>query len=206
MSTTRLDLELDPDDLDKVLQLFVRHSEDSIGWAQLPVSQENWANKSLAALADAVPGVKGRVLVWVLSPGSERDWHADAKSCKRWEMGTADDQVTAIHIPLQTNKDAFFQDASGVTKMEVGEVWAVDITKNHRVVNDGDEARIHLLLDTYGSSELRDLLGADYCRAADEEEDVAEDGDDDGVSELASGGDAEECYDDEDSGDGGEGE
>ena len=205
MIAKKLDIEFDPDDLKKVLGLFTRRAESQGGWFGVTVDQEQWGTPALQEVTRAVPGVKGRVIAWVLSPGSERGWHADAKTCKHWMMGVDDDQVTAIHIPLQTNDQAFFEDRSGKTKMEVGEAWAIDITRPHRVVNGGEEPRIHLLLDTYGSDELRALMGQDFCRAC-QEEHADDEGYEENVSEPSPFYQKEEGDSEEDSDEGGEDE
>ncbi len=42
--------------------------------------------------------------------------------------------------------------------MKAGECWLFDAWRNHKVVNHSDETRIHLVLDTAGSSRFWDIV------------------------------------------------
>ncbi len=60
-------------------------------------------------------------------------WHADFYNCK-------------AHIPLQTNdKCISYADGEQVV-MHAGDVWRMDNTVEHCVVNDGDDDRITLIV------------------------------------------------------------
>lgn len=57
-----------------------------------------------------------------------------------------------IHIPLQTNPDVIFTSHDEQAHLPAGEAWLLDTWHSHQVVNDSDETRIHLVVDTTGSS------------------------------------------------------
>lgn len=53
-----------------------------------------------------------------------------------------------IHIPIITNKECFFKIDGEIKNMKEGEVWEINNNeKEHSVENNGNEDRIHLLMD-----------------------------------------------------------
>lgn len=53
-----------------------------------------------------------------------------------------------IHIPLVTNDNCIFTVGDESINMKVGEIWEMNNDKlPHSVVNDGDEDRVHLIID-----------------------------------------------------------
>ncbi len=81
-----------------------------------------------------------------IQPGYVMPMHID--SDPYW-----DDRVR-IHVPIVTNDKVEFQCAEETRHMKVGECWIFDNKKPHGVVNGGNEARVHLVMDTLGSKEL----------------------------------------------------
>ena len=57
-----------------------------------------------------------------------------------------------IHIPVITNSDVTFYCGDELINMKSGECWIFDSWRNHRVINAAGEDRIHLVIDTAGSS------------------------------------------------------
>ena len=57
-----------------------------------------------------------------------------------------------IHIPVTTNPDVTFYCGDEAIHMQAGECWIFDSWRNHRVVNASDTDRVHLVVDTAGSS------------------------------------------------------
>lgn len=57
-----------------------------------------------------------------------------------------------IHIPVITNPQVRFHCGDQSVHMGEGEVWLFDNWRLHRVENQSDQARIHLVADTTGSS------------------------------------------------------
>ena len=53
-----------------------------------------------------------------------------------------------IHIPIVTNEKCFFTVGDEIKNLQVGEIWEINNGfKLHEVSNDGDEDRIHLIVD-----------------------------------------------------------
>lgn len=65
-----------------------------------------------------------------------------------------------IHIPVITNPGVAFTCAGETVHLAAGECWLLDSFHRHSVENRGDDARVHLVLDTVGSSRLWDLIDA----------------------------------------------
>ena len=57
-----------------------------------------------------------------------------------------------IHIPVITNPLVTFFCADQKTHMKAGQCWIFNSWRRHQVTNDGDADRIHLVIDTAGSS------------------------------------------------------
>lgn len=71
-----------------------------------------------------------------------------------------------IHIPVFTNPDVLFHCGDTHVHMAAGETWIFDSWKKHRVDNNSDEFRVHLVIDTAGSTRFWDLVGASEWRCA----------------------------------------
>ena len=108
-----------------------------------------------------IPGSKERIRFMRLAPhGGELARHADITDRA---AGTRDGYVARLHIPLVTHKNVFFESwglRGEHQKMHfaAGSLNYLDQRKPHRVVNRSSVERIHLVVDTYSSQELRDLL------------------------------------------------
>ena len=57
-----------------------------------------------------------------------------------------------IHIPVATNPAVTFHCGAEQLHMQAGECWIFDSWRRHQVVNGGGATRIHLVIDTCGSS------------------------------------------------------
>ena len=63
-----------------------------------------------------------------------------------------------IHIPIVTNPEVIFHCGPERLHMAAGECWIFDSWRRHRVVNASERARIHLVIDTSGSSGFWDMV------------------------------------------------
>ncbi len=63
-----------------------------------------------------------------------------------------------IHIPIVTNPEVIFHCGPERLHMGAGECWIFDSWRRHRVVNASDRSRIHLVIDTSGSSRFWDMV------------------------------------------------
>lgn len=66
-----------------------------------------------------------------------------------------------IHIPIITTEDVLFHCDSETVNMQAGDTWLFDNWRMHSVENNSDIYRVHLVIDTVGSSAFWDV--ANYC-------------------------------------------
>lgn len=76
-----------------------------------------------------------------------------------------------IHIPIVTDPSVIFHCGSAGLHMGPGECWIFDSWRRHRVVNPSTRDRVHLVIDTCGSSRFWDTVRA--VEAADPSETAA---------------------------------
>jgi hypothetical protein len=88
--------------------------------------------------------VLGRSRLMRLAGGNEVPIHVDA--IYHWY------KHVRIHIPVITNDQVIFHCGDSEVNMKAGECWLFDAWRKHKVVNHSDETRVHLVLDTAGSS------------------------------------------------------
>ncbi len=65
---------------------------------------------------------------------------------------------TRIHIPIVTHPDVNFNCDDNNVHMAEGEAWIFDNWRRHSVVNNSPYTRVHLVLDTSGSTYFWDLV------------------------------------------------
>jgi hypothetical protein len=63
-----------------------------------------------------------------------------------------------IHIPITTTEDVLFYCGDKHVHMAAGEAWIFNSWSQHTVENNGDKTRVHLVLDTTGSTRFWDLV------------------------------------------------
>ncbi|WP_019029338.1 aspartyl/asparaginyl beta-hydroxylase domain-containing protein [Colwellia piezophila] len=63
-----------------------------------------------------------------------------------------------IHIPIITDADVIFHCGDKAVHMAEGECWIFDTWKQHRVVNNSSKDRVHLVIDTFGSSQFWQMI------------------------------------------------
>ena len=81
-----------------------------------------------------------RILITRLKPHSNISPHLD--------HGTSLTKVKRTHIPLYTNPGVFFIVGDEAIHMKQGEIWEINNSnKNHAVVNNSPEPRLHLIID-----------------------------------------------------------
>ena len=61
-----------------------------------------------------------------------------------------------LHIPIVTNKDCLFSVGDDIRNLNVGEIWEINNDKKtHGVSNNGDEDRIHLIVDWINNDDIQ---------------------------------------------------
>ncbi len=63
-----------------------------------------------------------------------------------------------IHIPIVTSPNVIFYCGDKHVHMPAGTCWIFDSWRLHRVVNRGEQARVHLVIDTAGSSHFWEMV------------------------------------------------
>ena len=94
--------------------------------------------------------VFGRSRLMSLDPGSEVPLHNDINYY--WY------NRVRIHVPIVTDENVLFYCGDIKVHLGAGESWIFDSWKNHRVVNGADFTRVHLVLDTAGSSKCWQMV------------------------------------------------
>jgi L-proline cis-4-hydroxylase len=70
-----------------------------------------------------------------------------------------DKELVRIHVPLETDADAYTSEEETIYRMGLGEVWFLDATKVHSIANFSTTTRTHLLLD-FGAEEPHQVVRA----------------------------------------------
>ncbi|MCU7995187.1 aspartyl/asparaginyl beta-hydroxylase domain-containing protein [Shewanella glacialipiscicola] len=88
--------------------------------------------------------VIGRTRLMRLDAGCEVPLHSDINH--HWY------KRVRVHIPIVTTEDVVFQCNDKRVHMAAGDCWIFDSWKFHKVENNSDQTRIHLVVDFAGSS------------------------------------------------------
>jgi hypothetical protein len=65
-----------------------------------------------------------------------------------------------VHVPIVTQPTVRFECGEVAIHMAAGECWIFDTWRNHNVINDARQSRIHLVADTVGGEAFWDLVAA----------------------------------------------
>ena len=84
----------------------------------------------------------GRSRLMRLSGHAEVTRHAD--------QGYYWTERVRVHVPIVTQPTVRFECGDAAINMAAGECWIFDTWRQHRVINDAVESRIHLVVDTVG--------------------------------------------------------
>lgn len=101
---------------------------------------------------------KEAVRLLSLAPKSYIKEHTDDKA-------GYEDGFFRIHIPIQTNEKVVFRLNGNTLPMKVGECWYANFNLPHYVSNDGNDDRIHLVIDCIRnewSDKLFQAIGYDF--------------------------------------------
>lgn len=63
-----------------------------------------------------------------------------------------------VHVPIVTQPTVRFECGSAQINMAAGECWIFDTWRQHRVLNDAVQSRVHLVVDTVGGGAFWDLV------------------------------------------------
>lgn len=100
----------------------------------------------------SLEAVVGRVRLMRLSGRAEVQQHVDFDYY--WN------ERVRVHIPILTQPEVRFVCGDASVNMAEGECWIFDTWRQHNVFNHAEAARIHLVVDTVGSTGFWDLVNA----------------------------------------------
>lgn len=86
-----------------------------------------------------------------LGPGAEIREHQDY-------MLNIDDGMARVHVPVRTSEKVSFYLEGRPVPMQPGEAWYLDFNRTHAVRNDGDNYRIHLVIDLVANDWVRSFF------------------------------------------------
>ncbi len=81
----------------------------------------------------------GRVVITKLAPGRRVHAHVDVPRLAGY--------YSRYHVPLQTSEGATFRCGDETVHMAAGEVWWFDNRVEHAAANEGQDDRLHLIID-----------------------------------------------------------
>ncbi|MEP3891799.1 MAG: aspartyl/asparaginyl beta-hydroxylase domain-containing protein [Hellea sp.] len=92
------------------------------------------------------------VRLMALTPGSIIKPHHDHDL-------SIEDGFARFHIPITTNADVSFTLNDQAVNMQVGECWYLRLSDTHSVKNQGDETRVHMVIDAPVTPEMLAFMG-----------------------------------------------
>jgi hypothetical protein len=104
----------------------------------------------LVQILATLGAVWGRVRLMRLAAQAEVEPHVDMDYY--WH------ERVRVHIPIVTRPQVRFLCGEAEVNMAPGECWIFDTWRLHRVINAGDQPRIHLVADTIGSERFWQLV------------------------------------------------
>lgn len=94
--------------------------------------------------------VVGRTRLMKLEAGCEVPLHSDINY--HWY------KRVRVHIPITTTETVIFQCGDKRIHMPAGDCWIFDSWKFHKVENNSNQSRVHLVIDFAGSSRFWDMI------------------------------------------------
>ena len=111
----------------------------------------------IESILSILPGNCHRVRLMRLEAGRKIYWHHDGF------LFGLDRRIARFHIPIRTNPGVQLQVGHEDCHWQAGGLYFLDNSFPHRLVNAGDQDRIHLVFDMEVSPELVDLFPADFA-------------------------------------------
>lgn len=101
-------------------------------------------------ILDAFQCPHGRIRILKLEPGAAIAPHRDIRK----EVANIAFGKVRLHVPIYTNDRVFFFVGKERLQMQPGRLYYVNFSKKHHVRNDGDKARVHLVMDLHANEWL----------------------------------------------------
>jgi hypothetical protein len=105
----------------------------------------------LSQVLGSVGAVIGRSRLMRLAGQAEVARHAD--------QGYYWAERVRIHVPITTQPTVRFECGDAAVNMAAGECWIFDTWRQHRVLNDAEQSRVHLVADSVGGVRFWEHVG-----------------------------------------------
>ena len=105
----------------------------------------------IGALLGSLAAAKLRVRLMRLAAGGRIGRHRDRQY--GWDL-----PVLRLHVPIVTHPDVEFLLADRRVDMRPGELWHLELARDHEVVNRSPVDRVHLVIDLVNGPEIRAQL------------------------------------------------
>jgi len=106
-------------------------------------------------ILDAIPAEKERVRLMKLKAGTKISKHTD-KVDKDIKSG----KIVRLHIPIITTREvkmiSWLKGGIAEFHMAKGECWWLDVSLPHKVENDSDIDRVHLVVDIFNNDNIKE--------------------------------------------------
>ena len=113
-------------------------------------------------ILDKIPAEKERVRLMKLEAGTIIAKHTD-KVDKDIKSG----RIVRLHVPVITNKNVkmFSWLSGGLAEfhMAKGECWWLDVSLPHKVENNSETDRVHLVVDIYNNDTIKERYFNELC-------------------------------------------
>ena len=113
-------------------------------------------------ILDKIPAEKERVRLMKLEAGTIIAKHTD-KVDKDIKSG----KIVRLHVPVITNKNVkmFSWLSGGLAEfhMAKGECWWLDVSLPHKVENNSETDRVHLVVDIYNNDTIKERYFNELC-------------------------------------------
>ncbi len=106
-------------------------------------------------LLDMLPAKKNRVRFMSLQPNSDIHWHTDGKDSIDKKLNS---NSARFHIPLITSDKIEFKICHNRCDWQPGNLYYGDFSFPHRVKNNWEKKRIHLVIDLEPNDKIRTLF------------------------------------------------
>jgi len=125
----------------------------SLKWFQVDLSKD-W--KFCKTILSELSTVNPELLVfYYLGPGAVLHPHRDL-------TGASMNNRIRFHVPVITNPGVEFIVNNEKIKMAPGDLWCLDTSYVHSVRNDGDETRVHIIVECNINDEIKKRLPNGY--------------------------------------------
>jgi len=125
----------------------------SLKWFQVDLSKDwKFCKTILSELSTVDPEL---LVFYYLDPGAVLHPHRDL-------TGASMNNRIRFHVPVITNPGVEFIVNNEKIKMAPGDLWCLDTSYVHSVRNDGDETRVHIIVECNINAEIKKRLPNGY--------------------------------------------